>query len=55
VLYGSCADVERGALDPSPEMLVERMVGLVSLSREHFANLLVLRACLVKVKVTSFV
>lgn len=42
-LYMYCADVKRVALDPSPEMLVERMVGLVSLSREHFANLLVLR------------
>jgi hypothetical protein len=42
-LYRSCADVTRVALDPSPEMLVERMVGLVSLSWEHFANLLVLR------------
>jgi hypothetical protein len=43
-LYRSCADVKRVALDPSPEMLVERMVGLVSLSREHFADLLVLGA-----------
>jgi hypothetical protein len=43
VLYGFCADVKRVALDPSSEMLVERMVGLVSLSREHFANLFVPR------------
>jgi hypothetical protein len=39
-LYRSCADVKRVALDPSWEMLVERMVGLVSLSREHFAKTL---------------
>ena len=43
-LYRSCADVKRVALDPSPEMHIERMVGLVSLSREHFADLLVLGA-----------
>jgi hypothetical protein len=43
VLYGPRADVKGVALDPSPEMLVERTVGLVSLSREHFADLLVLR------------
>jgi hypothetical protein len=43
-LYRSCADVKRVALDPSPKMLIERMVGLVSLSREHFADLLVLGA-----------
>jgi hypothetical protein len=41
VLYGPRADVKRVALDPSPEMLVERTIGLVSLSREHLADLLV--------------
>jgi hypothetical protein len=39
VLYGPCADVKRVALDLVPEMLIERTVGLVSLSRERFANL----------------
>jgi hypothetical protein len=39
VLYGPCAGVERVALDPLPEMLVERTIGLVSLSRECFVDL----------------
>jgi hypothetical protein len=39
VLYGPCAGVERVALDPLPEMLAERTVGLVSLGRERFAEL----------------
>ena len=39
VLSGPCASVERVALDPLPEMLVERTVGLVSLSRERFVDL----------------
>ena len=39
VLYGPCAGVERVALDPLPEMLVERTVRLVSLSRERFVDL----------------
>jgi hypothetical protein len=39
VLYGLCAGVERVALDPLPEMLVERTVRLVSLSRERFVDL----------------
>jgi hypothetical protein len=39
VLYGLCAGVERVALDPLPEMLVERTIGLVSLSRERFVDL----------------
>lgn len=43
VLYGPCAGVERVALDPLPEMFVERTVGLVSLSREHFVNLVLSR------------
>jgi|SRR5829696_1216334 len=43
VLYGPCASVERVALDPLPEMLVERTVGLVSLSRERFVDLMLSR------------
>ena len=43
VLYGPCASVERVALDPLPEMLVERTVGLVSLSRERFVDLVLSR------------
>ena len=39
VLCGPCASVERVALDPLPEMLLERTVGLVSLSRERFVDL----------------
>jgi hypothetical protein len=39
VLYGPCASVERVAVDPLPEMVVERTVGLVSLSRERFVDL----------------
>jgi hypothetical protein len=36
VLYGPCADVKEMALDPLPEMVAERTVGLVSLDRERF-------------------
>jgi DNA-binding NarL/FixJ family response regulator len=36
VLHGTCADVNKVALDPLPEMLSESTVGLVSLSRERF-------------------
>ena len=43
VLSGPCASVERVALDPLPEMLVERTVGLVSLSRERFVDLVLSR------------
>ena len=39
VLCGPCASVERVALDPLPEMVLERTVGLVSLSRERFVDL----------------
>ena len=39
VLYGPCADVERVALDPLPEMVLERTVGFVSLCRERFVDL----------------
>lgn len=43
VLYGPCASVERVALDPLPEMVAERTVGLVSLSRERFVDLVLSR------------
>jgi hypothetical protein len=39
VLTGPCAGVKKVALDPSPEMVVEGTVGLVSLLRESFMNL----------------
>ncbi len=42
-LYGPCASVERVALDPLPEMVAERTVGLVSLSRERFVDLVLSR------------
>lgn len=38
VLYGPCACVKRVALDPLPEMVAERTVGLVSLPRERFVE-----------------
>ena len=40
VLSGPCAGVKKVALDPSPEMVVEGTVGLVSLLRESFMNLI---------------
>jgi hypothetical protein len=40
---GPLAHVKRLALGPSPQMLLERTAAVVSLGREHFANLLVLR------------
>ena len=43
VLYGPCAGVERVVLDPLPEMVPERTVGLVSLSRERFVDLVMSR------------
>jgi len=43
VLYGPCAGVRKVALDPSPEMVVEGTVGLVSLLRESFINLIMAR------------
>ncbi|MDP8972134.1 MAG: hypothetical protein M3N45_02935 [Actinomycetota bacterium] len=43
VLYGPCASVERVAVDPLPEMVLERTVGLVSLSRERFVDLVLSR------------
>jgi hypothetical protein len=38
VLAGPCAGVRYVALDPLPEMVVERTVALVVLAREHFAS-----------------
>ena len=43
VLCGPCTRVEKVALDPSPEMVVEGTVGLVSLLRESFMNLIMAR------------
>ena len=43
VLSGPCAGVKKVALDPSPEMVVEGTVVLVSLLRESFMNLIVTR------------
>jgi hypothetical protein len=40
VRSGPCAGVEKVALDPSPEMIVEGTVRLVSLLRESFMNLI---------------
>jgi hypothetical protein len=41
LLYGLCLRVKKVALDPLPEMLDEKTVGLVSLNRERFLDLLV--------------
>ncbi len=38
VLSGPCANVEKVALDPLPEMVAEKTVGLVSLGRERFMD-----------------
>ena len=43
VLSGPCAGVKKVALDQSPEMVVEGTVGLVSLLRESFMNLIMAR------------
>jgi hypothetical protein len=43
VLSGPCAGVKKVALDPSPEMVVEGTVGLVSLHRESFIGLIMAR------------
>jgi hypothetical protein len=36
MLYGPCTGVKEVALDPVPEMVVDRTVGLVSLDRKRF-------------------
>lgn len=38
VLSDPCASIGFVVLDPLPEMVAERMVGLVSLTREHFMD-----------------
>jgi hypothetical protein len=43
LLSGPCTGVRKVALDPSPEMVVEGTVGLVSLLRESFMNLITAR------------
>jgi hypothetical protein len=43
ILSGPFAGVKKVALDPSPEMVVEGTVGLVSLLRQGFMNLIMAR------------
>ena len=43
MLYGPCAGVRKVALDPSPEMVNEGTVGLVSLLRDSFLGLIMVR------------
>jgi hypothetical protein len=43
MLYGPCAGVRMVALDPSPEMVVEGTLGLVTLLRESFMGLVMAR------------
>jgi hypothetical protein len=43
VLYGPFADVKEVALDPLPEMVADRTVGLVSLNRERFIECITVR------------
>lgn len=38
ILFGSCASVGFVALDPLPELVRRRMVGLVSLRKEQFLD-----------------
>jgi hypothetical protein len=40
MLLGPCAALEKVALDPLPEILAERVVGLVNLRRDRFLDLL---------------
>jgi len=42
-VYGLCAGVKDVALDPLPEMVADRTVGLVSLDRERFIRCLLAR------------
>src|SRR5215204_6804632 len=39
ILYALCSGVQKVALDPLPKMLDEKTVGLVSLERERFLDL----------------
>jgi hypothetical protein len=43
VLYDPCVGAKHVALDPLPEMVIERTLGLVSLSRERFLELVLSR------------
>ena len=43
MLSGPCAGVKKVALDPSPEMVVEGTIRLVSLLRETFMKLIMTR------------
>lgn len=38
ILYGLCSGVKKVVLDPLPQMLEEKTVGLVSLSRKRFID-----------------
>jgi hypothetical protein len=41
VLYGPCANVEKVALDPPPEVAGKALICLVSLSRKDFVRVLI--------------
>lgn len=43
VLYGPCTSVKQVVLDPLPEMVAERTVGLLSLHRERFVDYVMTR------------
>jgi hypothetical protein len=43
MLYGPCTSVKEVALDPVPEMVADRTVGLVSLDRKRFIRRLLAR------------
>ena len=43
MLFGLCAGVKEVALDPLPEMVADRTVGLVSLDRKRFIRSLLAR------------
>jgi hypothetical protein len=43
MLYGPCTSVREVALDPVPEMVADRTVGLVSLDRKRFIRSLLAR------------
>lgn len=43
VLYGHCAEADKVALDPAPEMLSARLIGLVCVSKARFVAQIVER------------
>lgn len=45
MLDGPCASAERVALDPSPEMFAERLMGLVCMGKERFVERIVSGGC----------